>query len=416
LAGVRALSGKSRTALPGTEDPAEAIMQDDAALRAVQHLPVELQPLLRRRKRSLPPPMLAPILKEGSDNGLLEMQQDKEKDTAQEARHEDDAAEEEVRVRAEEQKEDFDCGPAALKGIFNHYGITDESLNELTRDVGADPEGGTAPQRLADAAKQHGLNVAAKDGMTLDELRKHLDEGHPVIVPIQVDAADADTGGHYVIVKGVGDNEISYADPSNPDTDGHYSIDDFMSRWHDKDKNGKEYKNFGIAVWSNDSPVDTTTKAANIFHRTREKVEDAYGALENRYGPTMAKVILGSGAVGLPLPVPGSELLTAAPALAAGELVHAYNGNYDDSAIKKKKQRKAFLEKFKTMVLPASAGGAAGLALHKPTDTLVPAQTTKFPGDTQPHLIRGGIYPGASASVLEDTGGGYMYVGPESGR
>lgn len=75
-------------------------------------------------------------------------------------------------------------------------------------------------------------------------------------------------------------------------------------------------------------------------------------------------------------------------------------------------REKTWQDHLLTAGLPIGAAGAAGLALRKPTNTLVPAQTTQFPNDPKPHLIRGGIYPGARASVLDDTGGGYMAVGP----
>jgi hypothetical protein len=157
-------------------------------------------------------------------------------------------------------------------------------------------------------------------------------------------------------------------------------------------------------------------KAKNVWSGSKDKVVGLYRKLENRYGPNMAKAILISGAVGAPIPGPGTGVLTAAPMLALGEAIHAYRGNYNDPPEEQERRKKEMREKLKQLIVPAGTTGGAGLAalaLHKPTDTLVPAQTTKFPNDPKPHLIRGGIYPGAKASVLEDTGGGYMFVGPE---
>jgi hypothetical protein len=161
-------------------------------------------------------------------------------------------------------------------------------------------------------------------------------------------------------------------------------------------------------------------KHANLegfVHKERDAVAQTFNKLEHRYGPTMAKVIIGTGAAGLPIPIPGASLMTAAPALAAGELSHAYSGDYEDPIGKKRRHRKDVIDKLKTWALPAGvAGGAglAGLALHKPTSTLVPSQVTKFPGEDRARVVRGPIYPGALASVLEDTGGGYQYLGPKN--
>jgi hypothetical protein len=64
-----------------------------------------------------------------------------------------------------------------------------------------------------------------------------------------------------------------------------------------------------------------------LLIKAREKVKATYAVLEHRYGPHYAKAILGAGLAGLPIPVPFSTAITAAPVLAAAEihrdLVHA---------------------------------------------------------------------------------------------
>jgi DNA topoisomerase IB len=62
----------------------------------------------------------------------------------------------------------------------------------------------------------------------------------------------------------------------------------------------------------------------------RGKVKNAYGRLEQRYGPKMAVAIVGAGLVGLPLPVPGSSVLTAAPVIAMAELYRRVRGRFDE--------------------------------------------------------------------------------------
>lgn len=56
------------------------------------------------------------------------------------------------------------------------------------------------------------------------------------------------------------------------------------------------------------------------------KVKEKYGKLETRYGRATAIAIMGAGIAGLPLPVPGSSFLTAAPVIAAAELYRYFSG------------------------------------------------------------------------------------------
>jgi hypothetical protein len=61
----------------------------------------------------------------------------------------------------------------------------------------------------------------------------------------------------------------------------------------------------------------------HLVHRAVCKVKHTYGTLVKRYGPGYARAIVGAGLVGLPLPIPCSSALTAAPVLAAAEVHRA---------------------------------------------------------------------------------------------
>lgn len=54
--------------------------------------------------------------------------------------------------------------------------------------------------------------------------------------------------------------------------------------------------------------------------KARDKVRDTYAKLEQRYGPRYARVIVGAGVAGLPVPLPGASVMMAAPVLAVAEL------------------------------------------------------------------------------------------------
>ena len=59
---------------------------------------------------------------------------------------------------------------------------------------------------------------------------------------------------------------------------------------------------------------------AATYAWAKAKVQGRYAGLERRYGRKYAVAIMGAGLAGLPLPVPGSSLLTAAPVVAIAEL------------------------------------------------------------------------------------------------
>src|SRR6516164_6065389 len=61
----------------------------------------------------------------------------------------------------------------------------------------------------------------------------------------------------------------------------------------------------------------------HLVHRAVGKVKHTYGILVQRYGPGYARAIVGAGLVGLPIPIPFSTALTAAPVLAAAEVHRA---------------------------------------------------------------------------------------------
>jgi hypothetical protein len=84
-----------------------------------------------------------------------------------------------------------------------------------------------------------------------------------------------------------------------------------------------------------DPPVAGVALAAEVHHhllwqiahvphhlmvKAREQGRAAYTKLEHRYGPHYARAILAAGLAGLPVPVPFSTALTAAPVLAVAEI------------------------------------------------------------------------------------------------
>jgi hypothetical protein len=57
-----------------------------------------------------------------------------------------------------------------------------------------------------------------------------------------------------------------------------------------------------------------------IAAKAKAKAQSSYAKLSARYGTKWAIAIMAAGIAGLPLPIPGSSLITAAPVIAAAEL------------------------------------------------------------------------------------------------
>ncbi len=98
------------------------------------------------------------------------------------------------------QQKRSDCGPAALKMVFEHYGITGTTLAELEAATGTGPDG-TSMLALKKAAEAQGLN-----GQGLRLPVERLDDiPMPAIAHVH--------GDHFVVIRSAGE-ELVVDDPS----------------------------------------------------------------------------------------------------------------------------------------------------------------------------------------------------------
>jgi HK97 family phage portal protein len=121
-----------------------------------------------------------------------------------------------------------------------------------------------------------------------------------------------------------------------------YEWDERSKRYSpDQPRDPKGQFGSGGQVGSNElhSKADQTAKGwsdklkelpAKVATAAKDKVKGTYAKLENRYGKTGAIAIMGAGLIGVPIPLPGASLLTAAPVIAAAELFRALKGKRDD--------------------------------------------------------------------------------------
>jgi predicted double-glycine peptidase len=124
-----------------------------------------------------------------------------------------------------------DCGPASVAMVIDFE--TGEHLTPLQArqaiiklpgaGYAANPNSGTAIQDLGRLARAHGLETfpgdgAASTGWGPERLRKHLDQGHPVIVLTRVGYLPGYTPGtpidHYIVLTGTTTTGYVYQDPA----------------------------------------------------------------------------------------------------------------------------------------------------------------------------------------------------------
>lgn len=121
------------------------------------------------------------------------------------------------------------CGPASLAMVLAAFGleVPNDELRAQVNDLQQtwdDFQSGTAIHNLAVIARGYGLrplDLYGAKGLrrwTLDDVRRHLDAGHPVIPQIKYPAlpgrAEASyRGDHYIVLVGYAGDEFIYHDP-----------------------------------------------------------------------------------------------------------------------------------------------------------------------------------------------------------
>lgn len=127
------------------------------------------------------------------------------------------------------------CGPASLKAVLAYYGVH-KTEAELARLAGANPEDGTKPLGLARAARALGFQAEVQDNSSLDDVKKWLSEGVPVIV----DWWSTDEG-HYSVVTAVQDGSVYMKDPELG-TERTLTMADFERVWFDFESPTRQHR------------------------------------------------------------------------------------------------------------------------------------------------------------------------------
>jgi predicted double-glycine peptidase len=169
-----------------------------------------------------------------------------------------------IDLHIERQTFDFDCGAKALQTVMAYYGV-EVREDELLKSLGTGAEG-TPVAGMVAVARQHGFQVKASAEWTLQELKRMVKAGHPVIVLLQAWAdrymtigdwrTDYDDG-HYAIVIGCAKGVLLFEDPASFRRTW-LRESEFLARWHDRDtRTNKIYEHFGMVLMGREPAPNT---------------------------------------------------------------------------------------------------------------------------------------------------------------
>jgi predicted double-glycine peptidase len=140
----------------------------------------------------------------------------------------------------------YTCGVASLQSILFYYGDEWREDN-LAKELKSDPDQGTNVNEIVRLARARGLAVETRENMSVEELKRLVADGHPVMVALQAWGDRPETyaedweDGHYSIVVGYDRGNLYFMDPSTLGNYAFIPIAEFVSRWHDYylDKDGR---------------------------------------------------------------------------------------------------------------------------------------------------------------------------------
>ena len=135
------------------------------------------------------------------------------------------------------QSTNYSCGVACFQAVMRYWGGEDLREDQLIEFLNTTYEGAD-PEDLMQGAEKKGFRVEIRENLTLDDLKKSIEEGIPVIVGAQAwkeenQSWETDDSGHYMVVIGVDNKNVYLEDPSILGSRGYIPRDEFIKRWHD---------------------------------------------------------------------------------------------------------------------------------------------------------------------------------------
>lgn len=150
----------------------------------------------------------------------------------------------------------YDCGATAFQAFLAFFGI-DEDEETVMKELGTNEEQGTTVINIGKVAREkYGLKVASRSNLTIEQVKKLIDKGFPVLMLVQawpdteekIDWKNEWNEGHYVVAIGYTKDKMIFEDPSEIVRD-YIPFDELEDRWHDFDLiDGKKriYQKWGM--------------------------------------------------------------------------------------------------------------------------------------------------------------------------
>lgn len=178
---------------------------------------------------------------------------------------------------------EYTCGPSALQAVLRYWG-KDVEEKRLAKLLKTTSKVGTYPEAIASGARSLGFWAEAKDGLTLDEVRKFTAKGQPMIALAQVwrsqrsakkSVEDEWDSGHYIVVLGVDRNNVYFQDPYVLMSKAFVPRKLFEAHWHHAMggdvENEPKLRRVGIFIRGDKPakrrPVDGATTSAFDFRK-----------------------------------------------------------------------------------------------------------------------------------------------------
>ena len=102
-------------------------------------------------------------------------------------------------------QEDYQCGPASLAGVLNYEGFG-TSPEGIAKDIFSRSAGGTLTLDMVLYAQRNGFSADEYSG-SMQDLRKRIDAGHPILVMVDYGFL-AWQANHFMVVVGYNSDGI----------------------------------------------------------------------------------------------------------------------------------------------------------------------------------------------------------------
>ena len=138
------------------------------------------------------------------------------------------------------QSTEYSCVAASLQAVLAYWGrdIGEEDIREM---LNTNEESGTYPDDIIRVAQALGFEADYEENMTLADPADYVAQGIPVIVDCQAwrsvsqyNESWADTwhNGHWVVVIGIDERNVTLEDPYILGDRGIMSREEVLARWH----------------------------------------------------------------------------------------------------------------------------------------------------------------------------------------